>query len=86
MNNIKKYRELADMTRSELAKRIGCSVGAIGHYELGRRTPTLNMCWKITSIFMQMGICETLDEVFPLSNWVAHHASEPKHTDGVGHA
>lgn len=81
MNNIKKYRELAGVTRLELAKRIGCSVSAIGHYELGRRVPTLNTCWKITSIFMQMGVCMGLDEVFPPSCGVIHHASEPKHID-----
>lgn len=81
MNQIQKYRKLAGIKQRDLAELAGVSASAISHYETGIRTPTLNVCWKITSIFMQMGICETLDEVFPLSNRAAHHASEPEHTD-----
>ncbi|WP_140183178.1 helix-turn-helix transcriptional regulator [Providencia stuartii] len=80
MNNIKKYRMQAGMTRSDLAKKIGCSVGAVGHYELGRRTPPLNVCWEITSIFMQLNLCKALDEVFPPVNRLTDEQNT-QHTD-----
>lgn len=80
MNNIKKYRMQAGMTRADLATKIGCSIGAVGHYELGRRTPPLSVCWEIVSIFKRLKLCETLDEVFPPVNRLAN-ASDTQHTD-----
>lgn len=40
--NIKKYRQAKNISRKELANKLGCSVYAIEKYEQGQRTPNFN--------------------------------------------
>lgn len=42
MSNLRKYRESLNISQTTLAKAVGCTQGAIGHWESGRRFPDLN--------------------------------------------
>lgn len=44
--NLRKFRQRADMTQSELARQVGVSENYIGHLEHGRKEPSL----KVASI------------------------------------
>lgn len=74
MNEIKKYREQAKLTQSQLGEMIGVGQGAIGHYESGRREPGLEECRSIVSALADAGaVTDTgepvgLDDVFPPSD------------------
>ncbi|HDW3898456.1 TPA: helix-turn-helix transcriptional regulator [Escherichia coli] len=37
MSNLRKYRESLNISQTTLAKAVGCTQGAIGHWESGRR-------------------------------------------------
>ena len=65
MNRIKEFRELAVMTQEALANELGLSQGAVAHYENGKRTPDLDVCRNIVSVFIEKGLTVTLDDVFP---------------------
>ncbi|PHM68147.1 helix-turn-helix transcriptional regulator [Xenorhabdus kozodoii] len=65
MNKIKKIRTGLGITRKGLAEIVGCTPGAIGHYENGRRKPDLAVCRTIVSAFRGRGVELTLDDVFP---------------------
>ena len=41
MSNLRKYRESLNISQTTLAKAVGCTQGAIGHWESGRRFQTL---------------------------------------------
>lgn len=45
--NIQFYRDLRQLNGKELAKRVGCSVGALSHIEKGSRQPSMEMLYKI---------------------------------------
>ncbi|MDC9591673.1 helix-turn-helix transcriptional regulator [Xenorhabdus sp. XENO-10] len=72
MNKIKKIRVELGVTRKRLAEKVGCTPGAIGHYESGRRTPDLAVCRTIIAAFRELGIEITLDEVFPPPTEAGH--------------
>ena len=69
MNNtigekIKQYRKSINMSRDELANKIGCSVHAIAKYEQNQRMPSLDMIRKIAtalSIAIVIHILENYD-------------------------
>jgi putative transcriptional regulator len=65
MNCIKAFRNQANMTQEDLASALSLTQGAITHYENGRRTPDLDLCRKIVSVFIEKGLNATLDAVFP---------------------
>ncbi|QTL40988.1 helix-turn-helix transcriptional regulator [Xenorhabdus budapestensis] len=65
MNKIKKLRSDLGITRKRLAECAGCTPGAIGHYENGRRTPNITVCRTIVSAFSALGAEFTLDDIFP---------------------
>lgn len=44
-------RRKLDITQEELAANIGVSKGAIGMYETGKRTPSLNRAKQIAQFF-----------------------------------
>lgn len=44
MSNLRKYRESLNISQTTLAKAVGCTQGAIGHWESGRRFPDLKTC------------------------------------------
>lgn len=46
---IKQYRKSINMSRDELANKIGCSVYAVAKYEQGQRKPSLDMIKKIST-------------------------------------
>ncbi|HFL2484680.1 TPA: helix-turn-helix domain-containing protein [Clostridioides difficile] len=46
---IKQYRKSINMSRNELANKIGCSVHAIAKYEQNQRIPSLDMIRKIAT-------------------------------------
>lgn len=65
MSNLKKIRKRLGISQSVVAVSVGVSQGAIGHYENGRRTPDIEMCWKIVSTLNSLGAKCTVDDVFP---------------------
>ncbi|BEM41767.1 transcriptional regulator [Serratia marcescens] len=65
MNKIRFYRELVGLTQADLAKAIGCTRGAICHYETGRRGVDIEQCREFISVFRQHGEDLTIDDLFP---------------------
>lgn len=67
MNQIRHFRESSSLSREDLAKAIGRKEAAIGHYELGRRIPGLEVARKIVIALNTAGVSCSLDDVFPPS-------------------
>ncbi|UTZ27713.1 helix-turn-helix transcriptional regulator [Vibrio campbellii] len=65
MSNIKQIRMSLGISQDALAAEIGVTQGAIAHFEAGKRTPNINMCWKIVKALNQLGAKCTFDDVFP---------------------
>lgn len=65
MNNLRKYREAVNVSQSMLAEMVGCTQGAIGHWESGRRTPDLKTCRLLVDCLSKLGTKAGLDDVFP---------------------
>lgn len=49
MNRIRERRRELDITIKQLAETVGVSVGAISHYETGRRAPDPDMLSRIAN-------------------------------------
>jgi len=65
MNNIRIFRERVGLTQSDLAKMVGCTRGAICHYETGRRGMDIDLCRTFIAAFRKHGIEVSLDDLFP---------------------
>lgn len=65
MNNIRTFRERVGLTQSDLAKMVGCTRGAICHYETGRRGMDIDLCRTFIAAFKKHGIEVSLDDLFP---------------------
>jgi putative transcriptional regulator len=65
MSNLKKTRKKAGVSQAALAERVGVTQGAIAHYELGRRTPSLEASRAIVKALNGFGLKCALDDVFP---------------------
>lgn len=65
MNNIRTFRERVGLTQSDLAKMVGCTRGAICHYETGRRGMDIDLCRTFIAAFRKHGIEVSLDDLFP---------------------
>lgn len=65
MNRIQHFREATRLSREDLAKAIGRKEAAVGHYELGRRVPGLELARKIVKALNAAGNNCSLDDVFP---------------------
>lgn len=65
MSNLRTKREAAKVSQKDLAKLVGCTQGAIGHYESGRRQPDLKTCRKLVAALNAFGANVKLDDVFP---------------------
>ncbi|EFM88779.1 HTH-type transcriptional regulator [Actinobacillus pleuropneumoniae] len=52
----------------ELANEIGITQGALGHYEQGRRKPSLAMSRKLVEALNKFGANVSIDDVFPPEN------------------
>lgn len=65
MSNLREVREAANVSQTALAKMVGCSQGAIGHYEAGRRTPNLSMCRELVNALNKLGEKVQIDDLFP---------------------
>ncbi|ECE5083561.1 helix-turn-helix transcriptional regulator [Salmonella enterica subsp. enterica serovar Worthington] len=65
MSNLRKIRETMKVSQAVLAGKVGCTQGAIGHYESGRRHPDLKMCRQLVDALNSFGAKVQLDDVFP---------------------
>lgn len=65
MSNLRKIRETMKVSQAVLAEKVGCTQGAIGHYESGRRHPDLKMCRQLVDALNSFGAKVKLDDVFP---------------------
>ena len=65
MSNLRKYRESLNISQTTLAKAVGCTQGAIGHWESGRRFPDLKTCRALVECLNKLGAKVSLDDVFP---------------------
>lgn len=65
MSNLRKIRESVNVSQAALAEKVGCTQGAIGHYESGRRHPDLKMCRQLVNALNCLGAKVLLDDVFP---------------------
>ncbi|WP_353844110.1 helix-turn-helix transcriptional regulator [Alteromonas sp. AO-Serp] len=66
MNNLKQYREEANLTCNDLAALCNWKRGSrVSNYEQGIRIPTLDDCRKLVFAINRQGVYCTLDMVFP---------------------
>ncbi|WP_270944367.1 helix-turn-helix transcriptional regulator [Vibrio parahaemolyticus] len=65
MSNIKQIRMSLGISQDALAAEIGVTQGAIAHFEAGKRTPNINMCWKIVEALNHLGAQCSFENVFP---------------------
>lgn len=63
MSNLRKYRESLNISQTTLAKAVGCTQGAIGHWESGRRFPDLKTCRALVACLNKLGAKVSLDEI-----------------------
>lgn len=67
MNKLPHYRNKAGLSQEALGALCGWRQGRIGHYETGRRTPSLDDSRRIVKALKSAGVKCTLDDVFPAS-------------------
>lgn len=65
MSNLRKIRETLKLSQTALAELVGCTQGAIGHWESGRRNPDLKTCRQLVDALNGCGAEVQLDDVFP---------------------
>jgi len=65
MSNLRKFRESMKVSQTALAVKVGCTQGAIGHWESGRRQPDLKTCRMLVEALNSFGAKVQLDDVFP---------------------
>ncbi len=65
MNNISKFRKSTNLTRQQFSTLLNISLGALGHYEVGRRQPPLKMAQKIIQVLNQHGANVRFEDIFP---------------------
>lgn len=65
MSNIKQIRISIGISQDALAAEVGVTQGAIAHFEAGKRTPNINMCWKIVDALNHLGSQCSFENVFP---------------------
>jgi putative transcriptional regulator len=65
MSHLRKIRETMKVSQTALADKVGCTQGAIGHYESGRRHPDLKTCRVLVDALNSFGANVQLDDVFP---------------------
>jgi len=65
MSNLRKCREDLRISQTTLAEVMGCTQGAIGHWESGRRNPDLKTCRRLVDCLNKLGATVILDDVFP---------------------
>ncbi|MDV5356506.1 helix-turn-helix transcriptional regulator [Enterobacter asburiae] len=65
MTNLREIRESMNVSQTALAEMVGCTQGAIGHYESGRRNPDLRTCRSLVDALNKLGANVRLDDVFP---------------------
>lgn len=50
MNNLRKLREMADLSQAELSNRVGIKAGRYNHYESGRRELPVSIAKQIGKV------------------------------------
>ncbi|GAB6263224.1 helix-turn-helix transcriptional regulator [Photobacterium sp. R1] len=65
MSNLKQIRLQLGLSQAALAKQAGITQGAIAHFERGKRTPSIDMCWKVVNALNALGASCSFDDVFP---------------------
>lgn len=65
MSALKLARKKAKLTQTQLAERLEMTQAAIGHYETGRRTPSLHEARRIVAVLNAEGVECSLDDIFP---------------------
>lgn len=66
--NLAHYRIKAGLTQEELAELCGCSQGAIGHYEKGKRSPNAARIESIISALRKTGIEVSFEDLVSVSS------------------
>lgn len=65
MNKISEFRKASNLTQRELAQALNLTQGALGHYESGRRVPSIKTAQKIVNTLNSVGVVCSLSDVFP---------------------
>lgn len=64
MCEIKRYREMANLTQEQLGIAAGLSgQAAISNYELGNRVPKFKHLIAIKNVFIEKGVIVTLEDL-----------------------
>ncbi len=83
MNNIRNFRERFGLTQEDLAKVLGCTRGAVCHYETGRRGMDINLCRAFINAFKEYGYELTIDDLFSTKGCVSNTTSNNGHSSYV---
>lgn len=65
MSNLRKIRQAIGLSQGELGEMVGQSQSSIGHYEKGRRIPSLSTCRALVNALNKLGAKAKFDDVFP---------------------
>lgn len=71
MDNIKAIRLALGLTQQKFAAGVGCTQSAVGQFERGNTSPSLEVAKRLLLVAAAAGLDVSLDHVYGLKSWVA---------------
>lgn len=69
MSNIRAIRTQLEMTQQRLAERLGCTQSAVGQWERGESSPSIEVGKRVVEVAAAGGLIVSLDHVYGLQPW-----------------
>ena len=79
MSNIKAIRLALGMTQQKFAERLGCTQSAVGQFERGTTSPSVEVGKRIVALAAETGRDVLLDHVYGLRELAAISSQEVAH-------
>ncbi len=74
MNNIKAIRLALGLTQQKFAVGVGCTQSAVGQFERGNTSPSLEVGKGVVRVAAASGIVVSLDHIYGMKPWTAPQA------------
>lgn len=69
MSNIKSIRLALGYTQQRFAEGMGCTQSAVGQWERGESSPSVDVGKRIVQLATTAGECVSLDHIYGLRDW-----------------